>query len=616
MGKTSLLNALLYGSGDIAPSSQHGACTSAICCFKYHQPAEDNHKHKFKATIRLKSKSAVDLEISRFFQDLEALEGRKGEDDAITQAERQGLKAELGRICSWSGLSADDVNQLGSANYSVITSECKRSAEFFNHIQPDQSVQIEFSSPTAGSFAQELRRYVSSAGSKSKKSEVYWPIVEQAYIYSPSNLLSQCPGLVLVDMPGETDASEARSEVARRSYNKMDRLLVLTPSDRACDNKTAADFILEDHLCDIEADGKMDRDFLAVVISKIDLLNWRQFVENEVDASAISTDFPIMLETLVSQEHRLEEIRESLELTKEKIADLEEEEGSIQHPGSLKRNRGTTSAPELTELTKEELRLLNEQKTLEAHLKGLDERCLRECIEFRSRDIKATFSRCFDEIRSKHHDGGGEQVKWSNIRVLPVSSAAQRSLFRGKPMTGFSNATDTGFEALDRWIIESSFPKREEHADNIIHRCLVLFDAVEGWIRAETISTNIQLRKSELKEIKAAISKFNGDFQQESERRVANFRRFLNRQEIFKAPSQTQSDRQDMLVDAFQSAVRKFDRSQEPRHPYLHWSTFGACLRRNGGPYKTSSKPPKLHDLQSRAYVALSLVCLFANMVL
>jgi hypothetical protein len=54
----------------------------------------------------------------------------------------------------------------------------------------------------------------------------------------PSPLLRECPGLVLVDLPSEMDANDSRSEVARKFYGKVDRLMVVTPSDRAFDNKT------------------------------------------------------------------------------------------------------------------------------------------------------------------------------------------------------------------------------------------------------------------------------------------------------------------------------------------------------------------------------------------
>lgn len=569
MGKTSLLNAVLYSSGDIAPSSQHGACTAAICCFKYHQPREGA---KFKAKIRFKPKSVVDVEVSRFLQDKEALEKEEEEEDGVTRAERQSLNAELARICSWSGLSSDRVLTLGASIASAITSNCKRRHIFFDQDDPDQSVEIQFSHSTITAFSQELRKYVSSAGARSR-SEVYWPIVELAYIYLPSDLLGQCPGLVLVDLPGETDASEARSEIAHGFYNKLHRLMVVTPSDRAVDNKTAADFIRDEHMCDLEADGKMDGEFLAVVISKIDLLQWREFATHETDPSTIAEEFPIMLETYQNQESQLEELEEELQHVREQI---------VQH------------SDDAADWKAAEAQLLKKHNGLKLDMKALDEKCLRACIDYRSRDTKEAFSQFIDEARNKFRGG---KVK-SNIEVLPVSSQAQRKLLQGNPMAGFANSKDTGFDALDRWIIKSSFSKREEHADNILHRCLVLFDAIEGCINDKAVSMP-KLSKFELNEILKSISDLREVAARRCEADVQNFGRWFGRQDVFKRKGRSQQ-RQQKLVDAMRSTIRGFRQSQEIDRPHLHWATFHACLRRNGGPFKTNSKPPRIHDWNSR----------------
>ena len=572
MGKTSLLNAVLYSSGDIAPSSQHGACTAAICCFKHHQPHEGA---RFKAKIRFKPKSVVDVEVSRFFQDKHALEKEEEEEDGVTRAERQSLRAELARISSWSGLSTGEVLDLGEGNPNAITAHCEKSHLFFNQDEPDRSVEVEFSHSTITAFSKDLRKYVSSAGARSR-SEVYWPIVELAYIYLPSDLLAQCPGLVLVDLPGETDASEARSEIAHSFYNKLHRLLVVTPSDRAVDNKTAADFIRDEHMCDLEADGKMEGEFLAVAISKIDLLQWREFATHETDPSTISEDFPVMLETYQNQESQLEELTGELQNVREQI---------VEQPDDA------------ADWEAEEALLLNKHNDLKLAMKELDEKCLRACIDFRSRDTKEAFSQFFDEARNKFRGG---KVK-SNIEVLPVSSQAQRKLFQGNPMLGFANSKDTGFDALDRWIIRSTFSKREEHADSILHRCLVLFDAIEGWINDKVVSMP-NLSKSELGKIMTAIGNLRENAARRCEADVQNFRAWFGRQEVFKRKGKSQQ-RQQKLVDAFRSTVLGFRQSQEIGRPYLHWATFHACLRRNGGPFKTNSKPPRTHDWNSRVYV-------------
>lgn len=568
MGKTSLLNVLLYGTGDIAPNSQHGACTATVCYFKYHEP---NDTDKFKATIRFKPKAVVDLEISRFFQDKAALEDQEEEEDSVTQAERKSIKSQLSQICSWSGLSAEQVIKLGSHDPSAITLACNRSAELFNLQEPNQSIEITFSHSTARSFSQELREYISSSGTKSK-SKAYWPIVELAYIHSSSELLRKCPGLVLVDLPGETDDSEARSEVARRSYSKFDRLMIITPSDRACDNKTAADLIREDHLCDIEADGKMQGKYLAVMITKIDLLEWKSFVENEEEPSAISEEFPAMYQTFEDLECQLEKTERGLDDANGQTA------------------KGQTAKG-------------RKRAFLESEIETLNGKCKRQCIDFRSRDSKKTFHQLFDEARNKFRS---EKVK-SDIEVFAVSSQAQRMLSQQKPIAGFTNSEETGFDALERWIIESSFSKREEHADGVLHRCLVLFDAIEGWVREDEVICLTQLPKTDLPKIIDALEGLKGAWLEQVKTADRNFRQFFWRQDIFKAKGNKQ--RQVKLVSAFKTTVRGFTRSLEPLRPPLHWATFHACLRRYGAPFKANTKPPRIIDWLSRVCVDICPNC-------
>lgn len=485
MGKTSLLNTLVFGSADVAPSSQNGACTSAICCFKYHKA--NGGDNKFKAIIRFKTKAAVDLEISRFFEDRDALKDMQNSEEhqsSATQEDRlqakeleHSIKDQLDRIRGWSGLSVEEIISFGSADTTSITRACKGSYELFSSL-PDQSQEVVFTCSTANAFSQKLRRYISSAGSRSRsRSEVYWPIVELAEIYSPSPVLRDCPGLVLVDLPGETDASEARSEVAHRYYNRLEGILVVTPADRATDNRTAMDFILNDHLCDLEANGKLQSNSLATMVTKIDLMDWKSYVSHEEEPSDISEDFPEMLGAYDEQRSLLEEVQEELQDLEENLSQIQQNDDTTKKsPHSSKRvhEYGEETAQEVIELKKKQLQLLQQRTTLDMDIETLHGKCLRACIDFRSRSIEQHLRAIFDERRNQYRGNRIQTV----IQVLPVSSKAQQDLLKREPMLGFANSEDTGYDALARWITNCSIPRREEHADNILHRSLVLSDAV------------------------------------------------------------------------------------------------------------------------------------------
>lgn len=84
-------------------------------------------------------------------------------------------------------------------------------------------MRLKINANTEKIFMQKVKHYVSGKKADAK----YWPLVECVDFYVPSEFL-RC-GITLVDLPGELDATESRSEVSKKYYNKLDRLMVVTP---------------------------------------------------------------------------------------------------------------------------------------------------------------------------------------------------------------------------------------------------------------------------------------------------------------------------------------------------------------------------------------------------
>jgi hypothetical protein len=538
----------------------------------------------FEAVIKYKSKNTVDAEVQAVFQDFAALQERRQIDgpDSVESHVEKHIDDQIANISGWSGFSNAQLHEFYEAGIlDAITSNCKESQQLFD--KPERGKTFTITAPSPQAFVRKCKPYVGSSGIP-KNQPLRWPIVERVNILLPSPFLRECPGLVLVDLPGEMDANDSRSEVARKFYGKVDRLMVVTPSDRAFDNMTTANFIRDDRIYDIEAEGNADKDFLAVVISKIDHMNWRKFISTELvpDPEDAAFLLPSLFESLESKEQDYKQLSAQIRTMKREASDSESEfDASMDH-----RKRGRCKSSE--DAQKEHSSLVRERNNLKQEIQKLTAQCIRGCVDFRSRDSMQKFKEHFDSVRNKYRKGPKADTK---IAILPVSSFAQQSLAAGEPQPGFTDSELTGFQGLKNWIIQASLARREDHADNILHRCLILFDAIEGWIHDDWVSF-YRLAPSEFNAIRSILDARREELRQTLRRMDESFDKWFKCSKPFKAHRKKQPE----LIENFPGLVTTFKKNQGRQ---VHWSTYDACLRRGGQTYKTTSNPPVIHDWSS-----------------
>lgn len=503
MGKSSLLNALIGQPDDLAPSSQNGACTAAVCCFRYQDPKEADRT--FLAKVRFKSKETVDKELVDFFQDYKEWHDDTRFDaqiDSNVHAERDRLRNIIDIIQGWSGLDTEKIIQLGTADKaSEITNQCVNGRNFFNFKKPNQNEARLIGSNLARNFLQEVRPYIGNT--KKKLETLLWPLVEIVDIYLDAPILRN--GIVLVDLPGESDALESRAQIARDFYNRVDRLMIITPSDRACDNQTAAELIRDDQVVDLEADGKMAGDGLCVVVTKIDLMKWEDFVTQEWDPTDVSAEFPKLMEKLESLKEEcqklngeIEALRENLDGPRNAFSRSRKSRFSFSH-----RSRDPASPEEAAQI--QQLTSLEEKlQDVEYRMEDLDEQCLRACIDARNRDIEEKMQK---GIQRRRQDmlGVQEAQAPNPVNVFPVSSHAHRSLLKGKTEPAFPDAQSTGILALEQWMVKGSLEKRGQHADAILTRCQALYDQISEW-SLEEWQVKSRLPESEFPRIEGILN--------------------------------------------------------------------------------------------------------------
>lgn len=498
VGKSSLLNCLVGGVDDITPQSQHRACTASICCFHYRKST--NPSTKYMATIYFKSKEAIDQEISAFFAEYREFEQRarrEGSFDSTVHAERKRLNEKLSHVSSWSGIEVERLQEMiNNEQMGSIVNHCKHASKYFIMGKPQERRSLRINRPTPKAFLQAIKPYV---GSSNQKDGIAWPLVDIVHIYIEAEILLH--GVVLVDLPGEMDALETRSEVARKYCHQLDLLMVVSPSDRAADNRTAIELIREDRILDMEADGSIHNDSLCVIATKADLMDWEAFVENEWAPEDVSPQFPHMLSQLTNKRAETERIIDSIDELKDELGEVEDEydtDGEMSGPDERSQESQQTQPSQLDQLRMQRRALRQDVAKLEAM-------CHRACIDARSQDIIRVFQDYFDEIRNSARATDVSKVS-TKLSVFPVSSQAYRQLKKGNPIPAFRDEAATGIQALQEWILKGSLPSREHHADIMLQRCLTLFDAIQGWLMNEE-EVPLKLPQSQLVVIKAALEK-------------------------------------------------------------------------------------------------------------
>jgi predicted GTPase len=501
LGKTSLLNALLHPKGDIAPSSQAGACTAAVCCFRYHEPIDEDKK--FRAVAHFKSKETVEKELAAFFKELKDFETHSTDEEArdtVYRSDVAKMKSQLQLIHAWSGLKVDRIRELGmSGQVTRITAECQGSSRFFNLESPNTSRTEEVHNAKAPKFLKLVKPYV---GGARRKTQLLWPLVEIVHFYlNVDNVLRQ--NITLVDLPGEMDALESRSKVAHAYYQKLDQLMVVTPGDRAADNHTAMSLLREDQILDMEADGKSDS--LCVVITKVDLMNWVSFVENEWSPEDVSDDFPALKAKYDMLASKVKQLGRRTKSHREEFPfDLDEESSTdVEDSGDeLVMETPSCADPDTRE-------------SLERDLAAINAQCLRACIDARSRDSKLKFQDHFDMIRNAGREGEEAKVS-TQLNVFPVSSHAHWCLAAGDSMPGFPDSEATGISPLEHWLVQGSLKKRANRSDRVLRQIRVLFDSIYAWVQRKN-SFAAQLPDTEFPKIRAELGIYNASFQDVSQ---------------------------------------------------------------------------------------------------
>lgn len=124
-----------------------------------------------------------------------------------------------------------------------------------------------------------------------------------------------------------------------------------------------------------------------------------------------------------------------------------------------------------------------------------------------------------------------------------------------------------------------------------------------GWINENEIFSVARLPKTSLDGIKAVLEESTKIWRSRFDKVEKNFKAFWARQAVFQPRTRSQA-RHIKLVSAIQRGIHSFKSSGDRRNPLLHFATFNACIRRNGGPFRTSAKLRRVHHWRQKMYVS------------
>lgn len=260
---------------ELLPSSNSEAATSCACRVSWND--DNDPDHKFRAEIVFRSREDVAQELQQLFAMLKErreLNEREVDDDdepfarMEEEAEMESAIAEgFKKISAVWGLDEDTV-------------ECM-SPEDLLASKPDV-LQLLGTTKTIYSqhpeqFADVVKPYLDS--SETVQGFRAWPLITEVRLFVKAPFLER--GVVLVDLPGLSDAVESRAEVANKYAKKLQITAIVAPARRAIDEKTGVQLMSDYQTLRMQLDGRYNKKSFCVVVSQIDEIDCDVFIKGD-----------------------------------------------------------------------------------------------------------------------------------------------------------------------------------------------------------------------------------------------------------------------------------------------------------------------------------------------
>jgi len=335
---------MLLETPELLPSSNSEAATSTVCKVSWNN--DDDPSRSFRAEIVFRSSQDVEQELVRLFatmaqRDQGGDDGDMEDDNAAFNRMEEEAEIEseisegLEKIKAIWGLDEDalagmSVQDLLTSNHEVL--------ELLGTTKTISSGNTEH-------FAECVKSYLDS--SETAQGFKAWPLITEARLFVKAPLLRH--GIVLVDLPGLSDAVESRAQVAEKYRQKLGITAIVTPARRAIDEKTGVQLMSEYQTLRMQLDGAYHKKGFCVVVSQIDEIDCDVFIKGHPHAKEDpslqkdASDIDVLTQKSAVIAAQLNEENTRLEKISAKLAKVNRKLEAVtpSGPGSQKLKKGT-----------------------------------------------------------------------------------------------------------------------------------------------------------------------------------------------------------------------------------------------------------------------------------
>ncbi|KAM0212691.1 hypothetical protein ACHAQI_004647 [Fusarium lateritium] len=615
-GKSSFLDSLLR-TQELFPSGHQGAATAVVGKVSWNW--DDAPGHRFRAKVTFRKKADIENSLESLFEDLKSYSDLENfiqahlNDAEATEARDTvnfRIKYEMAKVKAVFGLTREDLMAVVKRKGNVAS--YKPLVQWLLDKNPRAHLylrlgSIEFKSPTLSSIRLDVKPFLTSRSSKfgSDRAFAIWPLVEDVHMFVKSEILKS--GMTLVDLPGCSDSTACRSEVAKKFSHLLDVRLVVSPIVRAADEKQGQ-VLMQSGFdeAQMKIRGKYDGYGFGIVLSKTDQLPVHRYLEDflqdhdEPETRAKLTEFKALEQRNVKLKSKVLELIKRVQAAKKEEMRTRDAHSEATE-NSLDQSQGDAELHQkyLKKLQAKAIHsfkvLGKGQKILESHtaqaqilsqeiydvdswlhVKAFDE---RNCVV--KKQIQENYAARQKELNRS------DQVNHT-LPMFPVSSDAFWHWDKtGCPCKGYPSIEATGVPAAEKWLQEATLSKREHHLDvtltdyHKLMNIMILYSqetgraadygvtrsSIEDALASihQTVAANLSMRISAAS---SAIDNLNP---------LAN-RKMASRQ---------------FSVDAHR--VSKNFANKYPgkeRSGKMHCATYGAIMRRHGQPYTSGGEEP------------------------
>lgn len=259
---------------ELLPSSNSEAATSCACRVSWND--SDDPDYLFRAEVVFRSREDVAQELRSIFAQVQkrnSLAENDAEDDdpfdrMEEEAELQSAIAEgFNKISAIWGL--DEQAAEGMSVEELLASN----SDVLHLLGATKTIH----SRDAEQFAEHVKPYLDS--SENLQGFRAWPLITEVRIFVKAPFLKN--GVVLVDLPGLSDAVESRAQVANRYTQKLEITAIVTPARRAIDEKTGVQLMSDYQTLRMQLDGKYHKKSFCVVVSQVDEIDPDVFIKGD-----------------------------------------------------------------------------------------------------------------------------------------------------------------------------------------------------------------------------------------------------------------------------------------------------------------------------------------------